>query len=222
MNRPLLYTDPEGLFPISAYYPPPAGMPLENYGYALGITVTTSDLHGTTTNPNTGLWGATSLAFGRAFMDSLTAGGAPTLSPSDRILSSINSSAAQTLGNLMVGFGDIVSFGLTDLYRDEAGLANTISEDSAAYAIGQVAGIAHGVALGGAGVGRTAGYSVQFQRYSKAGGGGANLIKGGKRLFAVDWHRFKLRGRPVNRLHYHLGKTNSQMHKHRPWQGGWH
>lgn len=72
------------------------------------------------------------------------------------MLSAIPSGFAQTTGEAVVGFGDTLSLGLTDLYRTEAGLANTINEDSGAYVTGQVAGVAHGIALGGAGAVRGA------------------------------------------------------------------
>ncbi len=149
MNRPLMYIDPQGLFAMPFHYPPPVGMTLADYGYAVGITVTASAWEGTTTNPNTGLWGATSLAFGRAFMDSITAGGASTLSLSDRILSSINGSFAQSMGNAIAGFGDVLSLGLTEYARDKQGLENTIDENVTSYKVGEALAWMHGVALGG-------------------------------------------------------------------------
>ncbi len=67
------------------------------------------------------------------------------------MLSSIPAGLAQTSGDAISGFGDVLSFGLTDLYRTEAGLSNTINEDSAAYVTGEVAGVVHGLALTAAG-----------------------------------------------------------------------
>jgi hypothetical protein len=71
MNRPLLYTDPAGLFAMPAHFPPPAGMTLEDWSYAEGMTVIAPAWRGTNNNPNTGSWGANYLAFSRGFMDSL-------------------------------------------------------------------------------------------------------------------------------------------------------
>lgn len=62
---------------------------------------------------------------------------------------------------------------------------------------------------------------IRFMKYPNAGGAGVNIFRNGKRVFGVDWHRFKLNGKMVNRPHYHRGPTKSQMSKHRPWQGGW-
>lgn len=62
--------------------------------------------------------------------------------------------------------------------------------------------------------------SIRVGRYQH-GGGGFNIFRSGKRIFGLDYHKFKLAGKMVRRLHYHLGRTASQMAKHRPWQGGW-
>jgi RHS repeat-associated protein len=75
--------------------------------------------------------------------------------------------------------------------------------------------------LGGNAVGNATGLRLNMMRYPNAGGGGFNLLRGSRRVFGLDWHRFKLNGQMVNRLHYHLGRTKSQLAKHRPWQGGW-
>ena len=66
---------------------------------------------------------------------------------------------------------------------------------------------------GGAGSART---SLRFLRYPNAVGGGINVLRDGQRVFAIDWHRFKLGGRMVNRPHFHAGPTKSQLGKHRP------
>jgi hypothetical protein len=77
MNRSLNYTDPTGTYPIwIPFSPPAAGMTVDDFGGRLEeeTTVTTPPWRGTNNNPNTGLWGATSLSFGRGFMDSLSTG----------------------------------------------------------------------------------------------------------------------------------------------------
>lgn len=78
------------------------------------------------------------------------------------MLSSIPTGLAQSTGDAVVGFGDTVSLGLTEWYRMEAGLANTINEESGAYLSGQVAGVAHGVALAGVGIARVAGVQTKI------------------------------------------------------------
>jgi RHS repeat-associated protein len=65
------------------------------------------------------------------------------------------------------------------------------------------------------------GWALTVGRYPNAGGGGINLLKHGERTFGLDWHKFKLDGKMVNRPHFHRGPTKSQMKKHRPHQGGW-
>ncbi|OZB75628.1 MAG: hypothetical protein B7X29_10195, partial [Halothiobacillus sp. 13-55-115] len=127
----------------------------------------------------------------------------------------------QGLVDFSAGFGDTVSFGATDWVRDQMGVNDAVDKCSGAYTSGTYAGYGWGAGLGGAGLARSAGWSVNFNRYKNAGGGGINLMKDGARKFGVDWHRFKLNGNMVNRPHYHSGPTKSQMKKHRPWQGGW-
>jgi RHS repeat-associated protein len=77
VDRPILYTDPKGMFPMPLHYLPPTGMTLEDYGYAEGITVTGRAWRGTTADPNTGLWGLLSLAYGRGLLDAIAASGGP-------------------------------------------------------------------------------------------------------------------------------------------------
>ena len=89
------------------------------------------------------------------------------------------------------------------------------------YRGAQYAGYGAGTVLSGAVIGRAFGWSVEFNRYRRAGGVGMNVLRDGVRKFGADWHRFKLNGRTVNRPHYHRGSTGNQMKKHRPWQGGW-
>lgn len=62
---------------------------------------------------------------------------------------------------------------------------------------------------------------LRFWSSSRSAGGGVHLLSGGKSAGGLDWHRFKLMGRMVNRPHYHRGPNPSQLSKHRPWQGGW-
>lgn len=134
--------------------------------------------------------------------------------------------------NFASGFGDTLTsgFGLTHLFgvpslteaaRTMSGTANLVDKSSLAYAGGEIAGEAWASIAGPAAAARGLGWEVVFNRYAKAGGGGVNLLRNGARRFGLDWHRFKVNGKMVNRLHYHLGKTASQMKKHRPWQGGW-
>ncbi|STX28300.1 Uncharacterised protein [Legionella beliardensis] len=73
---------------------------------------------------------------------------------------------------------------------------------------------------------RRGNYRAAFLFYSK-GGGGLNLYQQqnnlSKRIFAIDYHPFwdKKAKESVWRLHYHRGETNSEIKKHRPYQGGW-
>ncbi|KTD67000.1 MULTISPECIES: hypothetical protein [Legionella] len=75
---------------------------------------------------------------------------------------------------------------------------------------------------------RKGNYRVAFLLYEKSGGGGLNLYKEQasgkfKRCFAIDYHPFwdKKTKQSAWRLHYHRGENDSQMKKHRPYQGGW-
>lgn len=86
---------------------------------------------------------------------------------------------------------------------------------------GQVALSAGLGALGGGALkAYSAGWRLSGGLY-KHGGGGLNVLKNGTRKFGVDWHKFKVNGKWVNRPHYHRGATKNQIKKHRPWQGGW-
>ena len=67
------------------------------------------------------------------------------------------------------------------------------------------------------GIGAAVGTPYYWWSY-RSGGGGVRAWRNGP---GVDWHRFGLNGKQVNRPHYHAGKNKSQMKKHRPWQGGW-
>lgn len=67
------FTDPTGLYYVTVRTPPPVGMTpdevLQGYYYGMGIEV--SSRWRFAPGPNTGLWGAWSLARGRGFLDSL-------------------------------------------------------------------------------------------------------------------------------------------------------
>jgi RHS repeat-associated protein len=128
-------------------------------------------------------------------------------------------SLPQEVVDFAVGFGDTISFGLTGLARDAAGIDGGFNPCSAAHNIGEWAGVGLGFTTGAAGAGRMAGWSVNFNKY-KHGGGGLNVIKGSERKFGADLHKFKHNGQMVNRPHYHRGATKNQKKKHRPWQGG--
>jgi RHS repeat-associated protein len=132
----------------------------------------------------------------------------------------------KTAADLTAGFGDELTslFGLfdkslTELVREYLDW-NAVDENAGAYTFGEWLARAYGVVATGAIAAELAGWRVTFDLY-KHGGGGINLLKEGIRKFAIDWHPFKIAGQWVNRLHYHIGKTASQMSKHRPWQGGW-
>ena len=101
------------------------------------------------------------------------------------------------------------------------GTNGVVEKCSGAYTGGTTAGYMWGAGLAGAGLARAAGWSVTIGLYGRSGGGGINVIKDGVRRIGVDWHRFKLKGKMVNRPHYHRGPTKTQRKKHRPWQGGW-
>jgi RHS repeat-associated protein len=134
---------------------------------------------------------------------------------------------SQTVVDLSAGFGDgivdVLSFGYVELgdVRQRLGIDGGVDECSWIYRGGHFAGATSGVVLTGAALAKVAGWTVSFDRYRKAGGGGINVLKSGARKFGLDWHRFKVNGRMVNRPHYHRGPTKSQMGKHRPWEGGW-
>lgn len=53
-----------------------------------------------------------------------------------------------------------------------------------------------------------------YSRY-RHGGGGFNIHLKNRRIFAIDKHPFKHKGKRVNRIHVHYGRTKSQMKKHR-------
>jgi RHS repeat-associated protein len=127
--------------------------------------------------------------------------------------------------NFSAGFGDALTSGfglfdtsLTELAREQFGSNDSVDKCSDAYRYGGYGADAWAMAFGTAAVARGLGWTVSFDKYRKAGGGGINVLKDGARRFGLDWHRFKLNGTMVNRPHYHSGATKSQMKKHRPWQ----
>ncbi|WP_392537787.1 hypothetical protein [Legionella sp. 227] len=74
---------------------------------------------------------------------------------------------------------------------------------------------------------RKGNFRAAFLLYEK-GGGGLNLYKEQangklKRCFAIDYHPFwdNKTKQSSWRLHYHRGDNESQMKKHRPYEGGW-
>jgi RHS repeat-associated protein len=117
----------------------------------------------------------------------------------------------------VAGFGDTVTFGLTDKFRDIYGGNEAVNKCSDAYRNGGYAGIGVGIVGGGTGAARLAGWTVRFDHYKNADGIGVNILKDGSRKFGLDWHKFKLNGQMVNRPHYHTGNTKNQIKKHKPW-----
>lgn len=86
--------------------------------------------------------------------------------------------------NYSAGFGDTISFGLTDWVRDQMGTNSAVDKCSGAYTAGEVSGYAWEIGMGAAGSGRALGWSVNFDKY-KHGGGGVNLLKNGARMSAA-------------------------------------
>lgn len=121
------------------------------------------------------------------------------------------------------GFGDTLTSGfgafdtsLTEMAREALGSNDAVNKCSSAYNYGGYGADAWGALFGSAA--GAAGWVVSFDKYANAGGGGLNFLKDGVRKFGLDWHRFKVDGKMVNKPHYHSGPTKSQMKKHRPWQ----
>ncbi len=166
VGNPLKYTDPTGESPWDV-----VGQIGQDYLQCLingGCDSIEVVDQGPGFNPLTGVQGLGNLISGSAFTLGLSGalGGDPTrdftLSSGERMLSSIPAGLAQTSGDAISGFGDVLSFGLTDLYRTEAGLENTINEDSGAYLTGEVAGVVHGIALSSLSVARAAGVQTKI------------------------------------------------------------
>ena len=130
-------------------------------------------------------------------------------------------SPSQSTVDFSAGFGDTISFGFTNKIRDWNGTNGVVDKCSSSYTNAESAGYVFGAVGGSAIAARALGWSLSADKYRNAGGFGINLYKNGKRKFGVDWHKFNHNGKTMNRPHYHRGATNSQMKKHRPWQGGW-
>lgn len=200
LGNPLKYTDPSGLI-VASVLEEAVRFCIVHSGCSNEVIDVVAQDPGF--NPLTGVQGLQDLMGGSSFMLGLSgaigsgSGDGFTLSFSERVLSSIPSGVAQTTGDAVVGFGDTLSFGLTDLYRTEVGLANTINEDSGAFLTGQVAGVAHGVALGGAGGFRASASTRLFGRNTF-------LNTGGRLRIGHSGHKgetfFSIRGRFVDRL----------------------
>jgi RHS repeat-associated protein len=95
------------------------------------------------------------------------------------------------------GFGDVVSMGLTDRFRDWVGTNDVIDKCGLAYNGGKAAGVLHGAAMGGAG-----------------------LAKGGLRIEAGNWKQagqwMAPKGGKV--WHFHWGKGPGLQDHHLPYQ----
>jgi len=116
--------------------------------------------------------------------------------------------------DFIVGWGDTVSWGIGAVVRKNISDLDEYVDYGTAYNVGVAAGIATDICLG---YGAATGVEVTAGAYAH-GGGGVNLLRNQERIFAIDWHAFKLSGKWVNRPHVHVGKTKSQMKKHWPWQ----
>lgn len=68
--------------------------------------------------------------------------------------------------NASAGFGDTISFGLTDWVRDQMGTNGGINKCSGAYSGGEWAGIGYGFAAGGAAGWRAAGQKAAGKEFS--------------------------------------------------------
>lgn len=115
--------------------------------------------------------------------------------------------------NGVAGFGDFLSFGLTDWVRDQIGGNENVNRCAGAYRVGEALGLGAGLVTGGAAAAERIGYSVWFRYYKNARGVGVGISKSGKRIFSVDWHRFAKRGKLMNRPHI----NGIRGHKHWPW-----
>lgn len=73
---------------------------------------------------------------------------------------------------------------------------------------------------------RKGNYRAALEFYPRSGGGGLNVYKQQpngqlQRRFAIDYHPFwdNNTKQAEWKLHYHRGENQSQMKKHRPYQG---
>ena len=149
-GNPLKYIDPFGLYRTNSSSPSYGSAPIEGYYYGEAVFAS-SNSSAIFTSAATNLY--LSRLNHQALLNAAGSHSGPSgsieLSIWDRILSSIDDDSMQVIGDALVGYGDMLSFGLTELVRDEQGLSNTINESSGAYVVGEVAGVAHQVALGG-------------------------------------------------------------------------
>ena len=74
----------------------------------------------------------------------------------ERLLAATPNSLAQGTENGIVGFGDTISFGITEWVRGEQGLENMVDANSMAYIAGEWTGYGWFAATGAAGAGRAA------------------------------------------------------------------
>jgi hypothetical protein len=129
----------------------------------------------------------------------------------------------EPIGNISAGFGDTLTFGLTDWIRGFTPGSSMVDRTSGYYTAGQLGGEGWFLAVGGGGISaaRSAGWRISAGYYPKAKGVGINLKRHGKRVFGLDWHKFKLNGKMVNRPHYHRSFEGhgGSIKRHRPWQG---
>lgn len=112
--------------------------------------------------------------------------------------------------NASAGFGDTITFGLTDRIRDQLGVNGSVNKCSAAYSGGEWAGIGWGLGVGGAGLIR--GYRA-----------GSEISIGNNLRIAPFGNRT---GHPTGRYpHYHRRVVDSGgqtvpgqgIGRHRPW-----
>jgi RHS repeat-associated protein len=82
------------------------------------------------------------------------------------------------IDDALTGFGDTVSFGLTIKIRQAWGFDDTVEYESAAYKGGEVAGVAHGLLLGGAGIAKSVA-SVGAKQTAKSFVYGAGILYAG-------------------------------------------
>lgn len=197
LGSPAMYVDPSGEFSTGFA----AMIYLMNYGFWDSITVYGGFVAGSGENGERAydLSGFYRFFYGsRPGSRSVNGGFADhSLSVTDRLLAGIPDFLAQGTADVIVGFGDVVSFGLTAFVREEQGLSNTVREDSGFYTTGRVAGAAHGIALGGAGGARAAASTKLFGKASR-------LNKGRRFRIGHSKHKgrtnFSVRGEAVDRL----------------------
>ena len=103
----------------------------------------------------------------------------------------------QGVVDAVTGFGDAISFGLTDKVRDWNGTNGSVDKSSNSYAAGEIGGAALGAAFGGAGI-----------------------IKSGLRIERGNWKQagqwVVTRGK--KKLHFHLGTGPGLTKHHLPYQ----